>query len=109
MTTAEWDRLNPGIPMPCGLRDPWTWHQPKDRAELLQRLAEARDLNVNERERENLCSVAHGEIQMLAQDNANLHELLSQAMALINEIQEKVDAVAKHGDPRRGQQAREAA
>ncbi len=33
--------------------------------ELLKRLADARDLNVPERERENLCSLAHGAITKL--------------------------------------------
>ncbi len=47
---------------------PWTWVQPKDQAELLARLAKARDLNVPERERENLCACAHTEIvRMVAQ------------------------------------------
>ena len=46
---------------------PWTWVQPPDRAALLQRLADARDLSVPERERENLCGVAHGEILSLAE------------------------------------------
>lgn len=45
----------------------WTWVQPADRAELLTRLANARDFAVPERERENLCSVAHGEISTLEQ------------------------------------------
>ena len=58
MTHTEWHRLNPDIPMPYGIREPWVWHQPKDRAELLKRLAEARDMKVHERERENLCSCA---------------------------------------------------
>lgn len=45
----------------------WKWMQPVDRAELLQRLADARDLDVSARERENLCSTAHGEIVRLAE------------------------------------------
>lgn len=42
-----------------GLRRPWQWVQPKDRAELIQRLLEAREYAVHERERENLCSMAY--------------------------------------------------
>lgn len=45
-----------GIP---GLANPWVWIQPRTDKELLERLAQARDYNVHERERENLCSVAH--------------------------------------------------
>lgn len=56
---------------PPGLRRPWVWVQPKDRAELLQRLLDARDLRVHERERENLCSVAHGEIRTLGYELQN--------------------------------------
>ena len=37
----------------------WVWVQPKTKGELLTRLAEARDLSVPERERENLCAVAY--------------------------------------------------
>lgn len=41
-----------------GLRTPWKWVQPKNHHELVQRLNEAADLAVPERERENLCKVA---------------------------------------------------
>lgn len=51
---------------------PWTWVQPRDRKDLLLRLADARDFAVPERERENLCSVAHGEIVHLAAVNTDL-------------------------------------
>ena len=61
--------MNPGTP--------WTWVQPKDRNELLQRLEDARDLNVPERERENLCGVAHGEIMKLATLNSELLAVVS--------------------------------
>ena len=59
-----------------GLRKDWKWIQPKTRAELLQRLAEARDYAVNERERENLCSCAHLEITQLSAAATALHDLL---------------------------------
>ena len=36
-----------------------TWMQPKNREDLLRRLADARDLSVPERERENLCACAY--------------------------------------------------
>lgn len=58
-----------------GLRQPWQWYQPKDRAELKRRLLEARDFAVNERERENLCSCAHGEIERLEADALRWREL----------------------------------
>ena len=45
----------------------WMWVQPLDRAALLRRLADARDLDVPSRERENLCAVAHGDISRLAE------------------------------------------
>ena len=41
----------------------WVWKQPKNQDDLLSRLADARDLNVPERERENLCGCAHTEIE----------------------------------------------
>ena len=47
----------------------WTWVPPKNRDELLTRLAEARDLNVPERERENLCAVAYTVIVGLREDD----------------------------------------
>lgn len=43
----------------------FTWVQPTSQTELLQRLADARDLAVDERERENLCACAHTEIERL--------------------------------------------
>ena len=43
----------------------YKWTQPKDLDALLERLADARDLNVPERERENLCSVAYETIVKL--------------------------------------------
>lgn len=46
----------------------WTWVQPRTREELLMRLADARDLRVPERERENLCGAAHAEITRMAND-----------------------------------------
>lgn len=45
----------------------WTWVQPLGRAALLQRLADARDLEVSARERENLCSVALSDITRLSE------------------------------------------
>lgn len=45
--------------LPVSLRKPWAWVQPKNREELIQRLLEAREYAVPERERENLCSMAY--------------------------------------------------
>lgn len=44
---------------------PWIWVEPIGIDALLLRLADARDFAVPERERENLCSVAHGTITKL--------------------------------------------
>ena len=51
--------------MPPGLREPWEWIQPLTIKEILSRLRVARDCRVPERERENLCSVAHETIEKL--------------------------------------------
>ena len=51
--------LTPNESLPIGLRKPWVWVQPKNREELIQRLLDAREYAVPERERENLCSVAY--------------------------------------------------
>ena len=48
-----------------GLAKPWRWIQPRGTDEILKRLLEAREYSVDERERENMCSVAHGEIVRL--------------------------------------------
>jgi hypothetical protein len=53
---------------------PWTWVQPKNRDELLTRLADARDLNLPERERENLCACAYTEILKLVHETNDQHE-----------------------------------
>jgi chromosome segregation ATPase len=53
---------------------PWIWVQPKNRDELLTRLADARDLNLPERERENLCACAHAEIVKLVRETNESHE-----------------------------------
>lgn len=50
-----------------------TWIQPKNQQELLLRLADARDLAVSERERENLCACAYTEIKRLQQETLDLH------------------------------------
>ena len=63
-------------------RAAWTWVQPKNRDELLSRLADARDRAVPERERENLCSVAHGEITRLIQA---LQDLVDDSYSLIEQ------------------------
>lgn len=47
-------------------RESWTWVQPVGIETLLARLADARDFAVPERERENLCGVAHGMISTLS-------------------------------------------
>ena len=51
----------------------WVWVQPRDQNELLRRLADARDLDVAERERENLCACAYTEIKRLQQETLDLH------------------------------------
>jgi hypothetical protein len=51
----------------------WAWAQPKSQDELLLRLSDARDLNVPERERENLCACAIAEIKRLQQETLDLH------------------------------------
>ena len=58
------------------------WVQPSDRAALLQRLADARDFEVPARERENLCSVAHGEISRLAEA---LQDLVDDSYSLVEQ------------------------
>ena len=58
------------------------WVQPPDRAARLQRLADARDFDVPSRERENLCSVAHGEITRLADA---LQDLVDDSYSLIEQ------------------------
>ena len=50
------------------MADPWVWRQPTNQAELLSRLADARDLDVPERECENLCACAFTEIKHLEAD-----------------------------------------
>jgi hypothetical protein len=47
-------------------QEQWTWKQPKDGQELLSRLADARDLDVPERERENLCGCAYTALRQQA-------------------------------------------
>lgn len=49
-----------------GLRDPWQWVQPRTTDEILNRLLECRQFHVHDRERENMCSVAIGEITRLS-------------------------------------------
>ena len=63
-----------------GLITPWKWVQPTN-SELVSRLIEARELNVHERERENLCSVAAGRIVALERTNA---ELVAALQALLS-------------------------
>ena len=48
-----------------GLAVPWVWIQPRTDDELIERLIQAREYNVHELERENLCSVAAGRLQRL--------------------------------------------
>jgi hypothetical protein len=61
-----------------GLAKPYAWVQPDGTDEILTRLRDCYEFAVHERERENMCSVAHGEIERLRESNA---ELLS---ALVN-------------------------
>lgn len=43
---------------PVGLQVPWEWVEPANHADLVQRLQEASEYAVPERERENLCACA---------------------------------------------------
>ena len=56
------DSISSKIP---GLARPYAWIQPVTYEQLLERLAQAREYAVNERERENLCAVAHDELNTL--------------------------------------------
>lgn len=58
--------------LPPGLRKPWQWEQPRGDDELLARLRDGFMLAVHERERENLCSVAHGRIKAMREEIAFL-------------------------------------
>ena len=58
--------------LPLGLRKPWQWEQPRGDDELLARLRDGFMLAVHERERENLCSVAHGRIKAMREEIALL-------------------------------------
>ena len=60
--------------IPIGLRKPWRWVQPQTTTELINRLIEARDFNVHERERENLCSVAAAKITEMDDELVSLRE-----------------------------------
>ena len=55
-----------------------------NRDELLARLADARDLTVSERERENLCAAAHTEITRLAKEMLALQAALEEAQQSVN-------------------------
>lgn len=66
---------------PVGLRKPWVWMQPKDQAELVQRLLEAREYAVHERERENLCSMAYEALMIANTTIANLHAEIDRVRA----------------------------
>jgi len=74
--------IEPATQLPCttppGLHKPWTWIQPRGDQELLARLQDGFLLAVHERERENLCSVAHARIKALLEDRAKLIAALSQ-------------------------------
>lgn len=82
------ERYSPAICSTCGGKwgycacvtgpqtaTPWTWVQPKNQAELLTRLADARDLDMTERERENLCACAYTEITRLQREILRLSGL----------------------------------
>ena len=58
--------------LPLGLRKPWQWVQPHGDDELLARLRDGFMLAVHERERENLCSVAHVRIKEMREEIAFL-------------------------------------
>jgi hypothetical protein len=63
-------------------RESWTWVQPVGIDALLSRLADARDFAVPERERENLCDVAHSTISRLAEA---LSDLVDDSYSLIEQ------------------------
>ena len=60
---------------PVGLCKPWQWVQPRNDDELLARLRDGFMLAVHERERENLCSVAHGRIKAMREEIIELKEI----------------------------------
>ena len=70
-----------------GLATPWKWIQPSGSVEIKQRLLEARDFNVHERERENMCSVAHGHIVYLELELTALREELEAIRARLAEAE----------------------
>lgn len=59
-------------------REPWEWIQPKDRADLIQRLKDGMNYNVPARERENLCSCAWREIEALQTELADYARRVAQ-------------------------------
>jgi hypothetical protein len=63
--------------MPPGLIGPWEWIQPRTLADILSRLRVARDCRVPERERENMCSVAHDTIAKLETER-NLWKIMAE-------------------------------
>ena len=77
---------------PPGLRQPWFWVQPRTIGDILNRLTDALEYAVPERERENMCSVAFGTIarmaSLLAQAERNLRE--DNRVALADAIEEAI-------------------
>ena len=72
-----------------GLAKPWCWIQPKGTDEILRRLLDAREFSVDERERENMCSVAHGEIVRLRDEVAHwkhMHECAQNANSFRQDV-----------------------
>lgn len=55
----------------------WKWIQPTQ-DQILPRLRDCFELNMCERERENMCSVAHGEIVFLRAENERLKESIAE-------------------------------
>ena len=68
----------------------WTWQQPTDRADLVNRLAYARDLAVPDRERENLCGCAYTELR---QQERELIEARTDLVAAQNALARRIGEV----------------
>jgi len=68
--------------------------------ELLRRLADARDLNVSERERENLCAAAHTEITRLVKETLDLQAALEEAQQSTDYFRAHYERLVKvkHGE-----------
>ena len=95
--------------LPLGLRKPWVWVQPLNPMDLVSRLEEAADLNVHERERENLCSCAAATIRSFVGEQVDIND---QENVVLRTALEKIGKgpydTEEFGGPRFAQIARDA-